>query len=217
MDFFGWFATGREEKLHEHLQEHANKVQATIDVFQDLVKAFMSGKDVEELSLDVDEAEHEADKAKHSIEEKLYEGAFLPNMREDYIELANCIDDVADRAETCSDMIAQQDPDIPEDFHDTFNKLASTVFRSFEPIANNLHALNRRDKTAMRNVAQEVRRLEADTDDIEWELIRNIWDHDMDKADKIHLRELVRLIASIADKAENVADQLNNIAIKRVS
>lgn len=217
MNIFGWFTSDHENEIYDLLQDHADAVQATVNHFQTLVECFMDGEDVEELSLDVDDAEHNADQAKHAIEERLYEGMFLPHMREDYIQLAQRIDDVADRAETCSDMIGQQRPDIPEELHSEFENLTETVFRAFGPVTNNLHALKRRDRQAIRNVAQEVRRIEAKTDDIEWSLIRTIWDGDLSKAEKIHLRELVRLIASIADKAEDVANQLNNIAIKQVS
>ena len=55
----------------------------------------------------------------------------------------------------------------------------------------------------------------VESDDIERKLIKSVFDSPADKAEMILLKGLIRQIGSIADRAENAADRLTIIAIKR--
>ena len=62
----------------------------------------------------------------------------------------------------------------------------------------------------------KVRLYEKEADIIGSNLKRAIFDSDLDLATKLHLREFVEQIDSVADVAEDVSDRLAIYAIKRL-
>jgi len=213
MDLFGQ----KESRTKELIKEHIQAVQVTLDIFQDLLFAYLDGdEEFKELSFDVHDQEHEADELRRKVERQLYEGAFMPLFREDYIVFAELVDKVADRAETCSDMIAQQRPDVPEDFLDDFKDLVHEVVRAFHPMEDVVDVLEEGDQDRVRELVREIGSAEENVDKLEWDLIKRSWDRDdLELAEKIHLRNLINLIASIADRVENISDRVNIMMVKR--
>ena len=59
--------------------------------------------------------------------------------------------------------------------------------------------------------------MEAESDQLERSLIRDIFGSDLQKADKILLRDLAIRIGEISDRAENAMDRLAIVAAKRQS
>ena len=57
--------------------------------------------------------------------------------------------------------------------------------------------------------------LESEADKIEADLIEKIFSSDMDGFEKIMLRDFIKRIAQISDRAENVGDRIRIIVAKR--
>lgn len=207
----------KESHTKDLLKEHITAVQGTLDLFQDLMFAYLNGdKQYRELSYDVHDQEHEADELRRKVERQLYEGAFMPLFREDYIVFAELVDKVADRAETCSDMVAQQRPEIPEEFLDDFKDLIHEVIRAFHPLEDVVDVLEEGDQEKVRELVREIGSSEENVDKLEWDLIKRAWDlEELELAEKMHLRNLINLIASIADRIENISDRVNIMMVKR--
>ena len=64
-------------------------------------------------------------------------------------------------------------------------------------------------------LADRVGGLESRADDLEFELIDKIFSSRRETAEKILLRDMTQAIGSIADRAENAADRVRIVAIKR--
>ncbi len=56
---------------------------------------------------------------------------------------------------------------------------------------------------------------ESESDRIERGLIKSVFDAPGDKADKVLLKEVVLEIGAISDRAENAADRVRIVAVKR--
>ncbi|HDY65678.1 MAG TPA: DUF47 family protein [Phycisphaerae bacterium] len=61
----------------------------------------------------------------------------------------------------------------------------------------------------------KIDELESDGDTIEGKLIEKIFTSNMDGFEKILLRDLVKQISQISDRAENVGDRIRIIVAKR--
>ncbi|MFB6354896.1 MAG: TIGR00153 family protein [bacterium] len=207
----------KESQTNEMLKDHIQAVQKTLDLFQDMMFAYLTEEeDYKELSYKVHDQEHEADELRRDVERNLYEGAFMPMFREDYIVLAELIDKVADRAETCADMIGQQKPDIPKDLREDYKDLVHEVVNTFKPIQDIVELMDRGDQEEIREVVRQIGHGEEAVDEMEWKLIQTLWkDDSLELAHRIHLRNLINLIASISDRIENISDRVNIMMVKR--
>ncbi len=211
--FFGQ----KESKTNDLMQQHIHKVQETLDLFEELIEAYLGGEsDFTDLSLAVHDKEHEADEARREVENNLYEGAFMPVFREDYFVFTELVDQVADRAETCADMIGQQDPEIPEIFQSDLKELTHEVTQSFDSLEGVPELLESGSKDEIRERVRDIGSDEEAVDKLEWNLIERVWEYeDFDLAHKMQLRDLINLVASIADKIERVSDRMNIMIVKR--
>ena len=210
--FFGQKESEVKDLLHQHLQS----VGDCLEVFQEMMESYLKGKDdFRDLSFKVHEAEHEADNIRRKIETQIYEGAFMPAYRGDYITLVEHIDKIANRAETISDFVAQQNPLIPEDLISRVEGLTKSSINCIDPLLEIIKVLDQNWEEA-RKRAQQVENAEQDVDQMEWKLIRDIFERDdLELAEKMQARDLIHLIASISDRMETISDRIDIMLAKR--
>ncbi len=206
----------RESKVQDLIQEHMCAVKSCLEVFEDMVFKYLDDDDgFVDSSFKVHEKEHEADEIRRRIEAKIYEGAFMPLYRGDYITLVELVDKVANRAETISDFLAQQKPYVPEEQKEQFRNLTKKVLECFKPLEKIVEALNEDWEEASR-LAREVEEMEQQVDRIEWDIIEDLFEkQDCDLGEKLQLRDLVQLTASVSDRMEDVSDRIDIMLVKR--
>lgn len=206
----------KEAEVKDSLQEHLDAVHECLEVFEDMMFKYLNeDEEFKKSSYQVHEKEHEADKIRREIEIQIYEGAFMPLFRGDYITLVELIDKVANRAETISDFIAQQNPRVPDELDDRFRKLIEKVIECFEPLIGVVTALNSDWEEAGR-LARQVEELEQEADRIEWQLISDLFEmEELELAEKIQARDLIQLTAALADRMEDISDRIDIMLVKR--
>lgn len=210
--FFGEKESHVKDLIHQQLQA----VQDCLDVFSQMMQHYLNDEDeFRELSYQVHETEHEADKIRRKIETEIYEGAFMPAYRGDYISLIELIDKVANRAETISDFVAQQQPEIPDDLEPRVQELSDEVVDCLDPLLQIIKVLDQDwEEASVR--AQQVEESEQKIDELEWQLIRDLFEReDLELAEKMQVRDLIHLIASISDRMETVSDRIDIMLAKR--
>ena len=206
----------KEAEVKKSIQAHLDAVQECLEVFEDMMVEYLDENEkFKESSFKVHEKEHAADEIRREIEIQIYEGAFMPLFRGDYITLVELIDKVANRAETISDFIAQQNPRVPDQLDDRFRELIKKVLECFEPLGGVVAALNSDWEEAGR-LARQVEELEQEADRIEWQLISDLFEmEEMDLAEKIQARDLIQLTAALADRMEDISDRIDIMLVKR--
>ena len=90
------------------------------------------------------------------------------------------------------------------------------VVKSVDELANGCRIFFR-SPHLVSSYAAKITLYEQEADKISYALKKQIFAAQLDKANKIHLREFVDQIDAIADKAEDVADRLTIYAIKRLN
>ena len=163
---------------------------------------------------EVDRLEHQADEVRREIECKLYEGAFLPIYREDYIHLIEQVDQIANQAEAVSQFITLTRPEIPEMVREDLRRIAQVSAESFDVILSSMEAIQKDMKKTFA-VSEQVQKKEKEVDDIVWQMVKKIFKSDMDKGEKIHVKMLIDRIAAISNRIEDTADRLVLMAVKR--
>lgn len=207
---------GKESQVKDLIQEHIEVVGDCLDVFeQTLIQYLENDPDFEEYAHEVHEKEHQADKVRRRIEGAIYEGAFFPFLREDYITLVELIDRVANRAETVSDIVAQQTPPVPGDMKQELTTLCERVLECYEPLLEVMRAMEE-DFERTNELTHTIESIEQDVDRQEWGMIKDLFEReDLQLAEKLLVRDLIQMTASVADRMEDASDRIDIMVVKR--
>jgi predicted phosphate transport protein (TIGR00153 family) len=205
----------REAKVEDLIFRHFDAVDETLELFLKVVELyFRNDPDFIAQGKEVHKAEGRADDIRREIVLHLFEGAYTPVFREDYHLLAELVDKVANKAETVIDDLVLEKPPFPAELAEKILELARDSVAAFQSLRKALETLFGDMSNVLEHTAQ-VSRLEGVVDKLEWDLIRRIFDMDLDLAVKILLRDTVRAIGSITDRMEDASDRIALMVVKR--
>ena len=206
----------RERAVEAAIDAHIKMIDQCLAGFCQVLEAYLDGADKKawELWETVDQLEHRADQERREVVRLLSEGAFLPVTREDIKLFVEAADKIADAAESATDTLILTKPDIPGSLRDGLLQLARESVASLGPLAEATAAVFTDFDVALAKTA-EVDVCESTADQTEWHLIRDMFAEDIDLAQKLHLRQVIEELGKIADRAENAADLLQTLVVKK--
>ena len=206
----------REKDVKKLMLEHQQKVAMCLAETQKTIEVYLSDEidSAKSYALKVHSTESEADSIRRRVARELYEGAFLPLHREDFLNLVEAMDKVADVAESCCDFLMLQRPEIPKEFGPKFMEITKNSIDCFQSLMEAYATLYEDFSTTLERIHQ-VNLEEEEVDREEWELARVIFKSNLELAHKMLLRELIEKISTISDKAEDASDKLEILLIKR--
>ncbi|WP_292597438.1 TIGR00153 family protein [Mesotoga sp. UBA6090] len=210
--FFG----KKEMAIIQLFNEHLDFISRTLE---NLEKVFLASQNddlssVEIYSEEVRKMESAADAKRREMENSMYQGAFLPNFRGDFLGLAESFDKVANEAENVVDQIVLQHLVIPSELKTDLLKqvqLAAETFEAAKEAAVNLF----QELSVAEEKIKETERLENTEDSHERALVKKIFEMNLSLAEKRQLRELVLSIGDIANLSEDCSDRMEIIVLKR--
>jgi len=213
MPLFG----GKESNVFDAIDKHLEVVYETVKAFERLMEAYLAGdfERAKELEEEVTRLESEADKLRRSIELMLYEGAFLPASRGDYVRLSELIDQVADAAESAAHTLILAKPRVPGELRDKIMALVGEAVKTYERLMEAVKALNEDVDRAL-ELAKETEDLEENADRVEYGLKAMVFENEnITTYAKLIWNQAITKIGDIADRAEDASDQVMLMAIKR--
>ncbi len=210
----------KEKHVRKMVLGHLNEVHDCIMETRNLLEEYTTGNfdAVRERARNVIEIESRADDLEKQIREALLDGAFLPQIRSDVYRLVEAVDSIAGKAEDVARIVRAQRPNIPEAFEADLLELFRRALNCFLELRKALKDYFK-PKGQIENVHEHVTRvseLETEVDALEADLAMEIFESSIDLAEKIHLEQLVKRIADIADLSEDAADELEYAAMKSV-
>ncbi|MGM0381839.1 MAG: TIGR00153 family protein [bacterium] len=206
MQIFGW----RETETKQLIRDHVEVAGKTVRLFRKMFFAYLNENErYDDLGFEVHNSEHRADEIRREVERQIYEGAFMPSFREDYILFIELIDAIADQAEVCADMIAQQKPHVPEEIKSNFKEMIQEIPLTYRPFQELVREKNMNDARRANELIDKIEASEQAVDRMEWGLIKDVFANDsLSLAQKIHLRNFIALIAGISDRVEDASDRV---------
>jgi predicted phosphate transport protein (TIGR00153 family) len=210
----------KEKQVRKLVLGHLNEVQECLLETRRVLDEYTSGnfEEARNRALKVIEIESQADTLEREIRERLLEGAFLPQIRSDVYRLVEAVDAIAGKAEDVARFIRAQRPHIPEPFEADLANIFNQSISCFHELRKALRDYFK-PKGKIENLHDHVSRvseLETEVDAIEADLAVKIFESSMDLAQKVHLEQLVKRIADLADLSEDAADELEYAAMKSV-
>lgn len=207
----------RRQTIEQQIEAYMEAVDDCLEQFLKAMRVFLANGrtlEFEELVDNCHRAENRADALRRDIELLLYGKALLPESRGDILGLLETFDRVPNCAETTLYEISCQRIDMPPE-------LAADTLRLVEHAVETYGLLRKAYDTLVTNprqtlyVVKEVQVAESRCDQSERSLVGRIFDTEYAFGRKILLKALVIQIGKIADRAENTADRIAIVAIKR--
>ncbi|MCP4184277.1 MAG: DUF47 family protein [Hyphomicrobiales bacterium] len=208
----------RTKELEQKIDGFFDKLSEAAVVYRLAVRVYLKegmNKEFQRRLDNVNALESEADKLRREIEQQLYTNTLIPDSRGDVLGLIETADQLLSQFEGSLWAFNIEKPDIPEEFRDGFKKLAGMVVKAVDELGLGARAFFRNPHDVP-SYNHKVMLFEREADVISTSLKRSIFGSDLELSRKLHLREFVEQIDSIADLAEDVADRLAIYAIKRL-
>ncbi len=210
----------KEKKARKLALEHFEKTRECLTSAFTVMEQYLKG-DIESANQSANvviRLESEADTLKHQLRDVLFSGAFLPNIRSDVYRLVDSVDKVADIGETTSHFVVYQRPVVPEYFHDDMIEICKLCLSCFGELQDGLKCFfkPKGQIELLREHTSEVGNLETAVDNLQADFTRKIFESSMGMGEKMHLCQLLKYVARIADRSEDAADELQFAAMKSV-
>lgn len=193
-----------------------DSISQGLEIFNLGVKDYIEGEfdRFEDHRTTIGEMEHKADDLRRSIENHLYSYSLIPEHRGDVLGLLEHLDNIIDGAKETIDQFSIESPEIPPELNKGFWELAGLSVRACESLIMASRAFFREVSMAKDHLSK-VHLFEKEADKAADALKRHIFRFDIDLSRKIHLRYFAHHVDKLADIAEEVADRLAIIVIKR--
>ena len=210
----------KEKQVRKLVLSHLNEVQACLMESRNVLEEYISGhlESACQRANSVIEIESRADELERQIRDVLLDGAFLPHIRSDVYRLVEAVDAIAGKAESVARFIVDQLPEIPEEVEGALLEIFRQSLHCFLELRKALMDYFK-PKGDIENLHAHVSRvcdIETEVDVAESELTTQIFESDLDLAEKIHLKQLLERIGNIADLSEDASDELEFAAMKSV-
>ncbi len=210
------FIGKKEEKIINKFKEHIESVHEVLHNFEDFMNAYLDGnwELVEEYSNKVLSLESKADSLRRETETMMYSGAFLPNFRGDLLGLIEAVDRIADRAETVVKIVSFQRPEIPEEIKSMMRKQIRLAVETYEMLKEAI-VLMFEDMNLAGDYIKKTEEKEHEEDRVEWDLMKKLFSLDIERAQKLEVKEIIVSIGDVADLSEDASDRVEIIILKR--
>jgi len=203
--------------IGKQIDDFLDKVSESGLMFKQGMDAYLkANKDSFTRKIDeISDTEHQGDALRRSVEEQLYVKTLIPESRGDVLELLESMDALLDRFKGVLWQFEIEQPEISSEFTEEFRELVLCVVETVEAIVRSSRAFF----VNVFSVSDHIHKVsywETQSDKISTRLQKNIFScQDLQLSQKMQLRDLVRHVDKIADRAEDVADKLSIYIIKR--
>lgn len=207
----------RRLDIGKQIDDFLDQVSESGLLFKNAINDYLKGDmgAFGEKMIHITDKEHKGDDLRRSIEEQLYIQTLIPESRGDVLDLLENMDVLLDRFKGTLYTFDIEQPKIFTEIHSDFNELINCVVESVEAMVRSCRSFFK-EISALADHMHKVSYWETESDKISTRLQRTIFRRDdLQLSEKIQLRDFVRRIDKIADRAEDASDKLSIFAVKR--
>ena len=207
----------------ELISDHFSVVVKTVQQLEPLFDSAKNGdwENVGKITDKVAELETLADGLHRDAVVAISQGAFFSGTRDDFLELMEGNDEVADAAQNAARILAESPIDarsfliLYEEQAATLSDLFGTLQSTVKLLQESILALERDAEVAV-SKSLLVERSEEETDEIKNRLIKRIFAHksDIEVLTLLQLRDFILKLDEIADAAEDSSDLVISLVAK---
>lgn len=213
----------KERRVLDLISDHFGVVVRTVQQLEPVLEAARLGdwNSVEKTADKISEMETLADGLHRDAVVAISQGAFFSGTREDFLELMEKNDEVADAAQNAARILAEY-PIDGRAFLVLYGETGATLGDMFAKLLAEVHLLEESiralesDAEIAVSKALLVERAEEEGDEVKNRLIKSIFRHksELDVLTVLQLRDFVLKLDDIADAAEDASDLVISLVAK---
>lgn len=199
------------------IDDFLDKVSESGILFKHGLDAYLKGNiaSFEKKIEDISSVEHMGDALRRDLEVQLYTQTLIPESRGDVLELLESMDGLLDRFKGALWRFEIERPEIYPQLHEDVRELGTCVVESVEAIVRSARAFFK-DISAVTDHLHKVSHWETQSDIVSTRIQKRVFRQpDLSLSYRMQLRDFIRHVDKIADRAEDVADKLRIYVIKR--
>jgi len=163
---------------------------------------------------EVYKTEERADELRRKIEWDMYSKALIPESRGDILGFLETMDKIPNKAESLLNQIKLQKLEFPKELNQNLERIVALSWEAIQLVYEAATKLLSRNGD-IHKLADEIDAKETECDHAEQDTIEKIFSMDIEKADKILLKEFIIEMGNLTDRAEDVSDRLTILSVKR--
>jgi predicted phosphate transport protein (TIGR00153 family) len=211
------FIHRKERHIVEDIKRHVDLVVETVKEYIHALNLYLDGckDESKEYTKKVHKVEEEADSYKRKISKEMFDGAFMPSLRESLYVAIDFIDHVANEAETSGDILTLIEPEIPKEIVENIKKMSELTVQCAEKLKDGVYNLFENIDRVFEDM-KEVERLEGEVDKYVWKTLETVFKElKIQKFSvKLLLREFIIRLNLITNKMEDASDKIDLIALR---
>ncbi len=182
-----------------NIGEGARLLKAILDDFENVEVRVKQLKDLE----------HKGDEMTHAVLIKLNQTFITPFDREDIHQLASKLDDVIDYVYAAGErLVMYKILSAPA----AASELAGVIIRQADQLSKAVSMLEKHDNVL--EICVEINRLENEADQIGRAALAALFEREKDPINLIKIKELIEVLETATDKAEDAANVLESVVLK---
>ena len=197
----------RETKFFDMFAEMAGNLIEGATTLRGLLQDY---KNVSEVVQKIKDIEHKGDDLTHAVVVKLNQTFITPFDREDIHALASALDDVLDYINSAADRLLMYKVNAAPQ---AAAKLADVIVRQSQELSSAVLLLEKNHQKVLDHCV-EVNRLENEADAIARDAIGKLFQEEKDPIQLIKIKELMEVLETATDKAEDAANVLETVILK---
>lgn len=196
----------KDTKFYDMFADMAKNILEAARLLQDILENF---ENVEVKVQNLKDLEHNGDEMTHAVLVKLNQTFITPFDREDIHHLASAMDDVLDFMHAAGErLVMYRINSAPA----AAAELANVIVRQSEQLLKAVNALDKHDTVL--EICVEINRLENEADRIGRAALAALFEKEKDPITLIKLKELIEVLETATDKAEDAANVLEAVVLK---
>lgn len=211
------FLFKKEQQVQGLIFKYLDNLKMTQEHFQmamDCYFDFGLGENCDFLITQTHKFESRADDIRHEIIEMMYSKVLIPESRGDILRLLESIDLIPNHFETLLFMIQGQKLEVPDFIIPDLRELMRISLECCDLVIVQVEALFKKTED-IKSLVFTIDSHESRCDHIEREIIRKVFDSELDPFQKIQLKDLAGHMGRISDQADRVSRGIYIISIKR--
>ncbi len=211
------FLFRKEKQVQELIFKYLDNLRMTQQHFEKAMDCYFDfglGHNCDFLIEQTHKFESRADDIRHEIIEMMYAKVLIPESRGDILRLLESIDLIPTYFETVLFMIQGQKLQVPGFITVDFRELMRVSLGCCDMLIEQVEALFKKTE-GIKDLVFQIDSQESRCDHIEREIIRKIFDSDLNHFHKMQLKDLVLQMGEISDQADRVSRSVYIISIKR--
>lgn len=211
------FLFKKEEQLENLIYQYLENLTRTQEHFVRAMATCLDEGLCEQFGFLIDQThkfESKADEIKEEVNVLMYSRALIPESREDIMNLLEHVDCIPRIFELILHLIRSQKLKLPDFIKLDIKDLIRISVESCELMIKQID-LMMKNRQGIRALLATIDHNESHCDHIERSLMAKLFDSDLEKVDKLQLKELVIALGEISDQADRVSKRVNIMTLKR--